>query len=122
VIRALSLGRPLVVSDVGWFAELPDDVVLKVPVDEFEVPTLEAALELASRHGATLGANARAYVEREHDLGRVADLYATALETAAGADAVDDAVLMRIAEAAADVGIDDPRPLARAAVEAGIVG
>jgi glycosyltransferase involved in cell wall biosynthesis len=122
VIRALSLGRPLVVSDVGWFAELPDDAVLKVPVDEFEVPTLEAALELAARHGSTLGVNARAYVEQEHDLGRVADLYATALETAAGADAVDDAVLMRIAEAAAEVGIDDPRPLARAAVEAGIVG
>jgi glycosyltransferase involved in cell wall biosynthesis len=122
VIRALSLGRPLVVSDVGWFAELPDDVVLKVPVDEFEVPTLEAALELATRHGSTLGANACAYVEQEHDLRRVADLYVTALETAAGADAVDDAVLMRIAEAAAEVGIDDPRALARAAVEAGIVG
>ena len=30
-IRALSLGKPLVVSDVGWFAELPDDVALKVP-------------------------------------------------------------------------------------------
>ena len=25
VIRALSLGKPLVVSDVGWFSELPDD-------------------------------------------------------------------------------------------------
>ena len=31
-IRALTLGKPLVVSDVGWFAELPDDVALKVPV------------------------------------------------------------------------------------------
>jgi len=122
VIRALSLGRPLVVSDVGWFAELPDDVVLKVPVDEYEVPTLEAALEFATRHGATLGANARAYVEREHALDRVADLYVTALETAAGGDAVDDAVLLRIAEAAVEVGIDDPQALARAAVEAGIVG
>ena len=45
-IRALSLGKPLVVSDVGWFAELPDDVALKIPVDEQEVETLEAALEL----------------------------------------------------------------------------
>ena len=26
VIRQLSLGKPVVVSDVGWFAELPDDV------------------------------------------------------------------------------------------------
>jgi glycosyltransferase involved in cell wall biosynthesis len=122
VIRALSLGRPLVVSDVGWFAEVPDDVVVKVPVDELEVPMLEAALQFAVRHGAALGANARAYVASEHDLGRVADLYVAALETAAGADAVEDAVLLRIAEAAAEVGIDDPRALAQAAVEAGIVG
>jgi len=121
VIRALSLGRPLVVSDVGWFSELPDDAVLKVPVDDHEVATLEAALVFATAHGATLGANARAYVEREHDLGRVADLYAQALETAAGGDAVEDAFLLRVAEAASEVGIDDPRPLARAAVEAGIV-
>src|SRR5438034_9598778 len=31
-IRALALGKPLVVSDVGWFSELPDGVALKVPV------------------------------------------------------------------------------------------
>ncbi len=49
-IRALALGKPLVVSDVGWFAELPDDVALKVPVDDDEVDTLVAALDLlASR-------------------------------------------------------------------------
>src|SRR5436309_2686675 len=68
VIRALSLGKPLLVSDVGWFAELPDDAVLKVPVDEYEVPTSEAALGLAGAYGAALGAAARAYIAREHDL------------------------------------------------------
>jgi len=61
------------------------------------------------------------YVRREHDLGRVADLYAAALEVAAGGDAVADDVLRRIAEAAADVGIDDVGELARAAVEFGVV-
>jgi glycosyltransferase involved in cell wall biosynthesis len=121
-IRAMSLGKPLVVSDVGWFAELPDDVALKVPVDELEVPTLEAALELAVQHGRALGANARDYVEREHALPRVAADYATALEVAAGGDAVNDAMLYRIAEAAAEVGIDDATALARAAVDAGILG
>ena len=79
------------VSDVGWFAELPDDVVLKVPVDEYEVATLEAALEFAVEHGAVLGANARAYTAREHDLERVADLYAAALEEAAGVPALSGA-------------------------------
>ena len=33
-LRALAVGRPLVVSDLGWFAELPDAVAAKVPVDE----------------------------------------------------------------------------------------
>lgn len=121
VIRALGLGKPLIVSDVGWFAELPDSVVLKVPVDELEVPMLEAALGFAVEHGARLGAAARAHVAQEHSLDRVADAYASALETAAGADAVDDSVLRRIAEAASEVGIDDARRLARAALEAGIV-
>ena len=37
VVRALSLGRPLVVSDVGWFADLPDEVAVKVPVGDDEV-------------------------------------------------------------------------------------
>jgi glycosyltransferase involved in cell wall biosynthesis len=121
VIRALSLGRPLIVSDVGWFSELPDDVVLKVPVDEYEVATLEAAIGLAVDHGPSLGANARRYVDREHSLDHIADAYVAALETAAGGDAVDDAVLLRIAEAAVEVGIDDAGALARAAVDSGIV-
>ena len=82
---------------------------------------LAAALGFAAEHGATLGGNARAYVRREHDLGRVADLYAVALEVAAGGDAVTDDVLHRIAEAAAEVGIDDVGELARAALEAGVV-
>jgi glycosyltransferase involved in cell wall biosynthesis len=121
VIRSLSLGRAVVVSDVGWFAELPDGVALRVPVDEYEVATLHAALEVAADHGAALGAAARDYVEREHALDRTADGYAAALETAAGGDAVDDAVLLRIAESAAEVGIEDAGALARAAREAGIV-
>ena len=119
-IRALSLGKPLIVSDVGWFGELPDGVVLKVPVDAYEVPTLEAALGLAAEHGAALGAAARAYVEREHALPKVADAYAAALEVSAGGDAVDDAVLLRVAEAAAEVGLTDLSPLAARLREVGI--
>ena len=52
-IRALSLGKPLVVSDVGWFSELPDAVAAKVPVDELEVVTLAGVLEqLAATTGS----------------------------------------------------------------------
>jgi glycosyltransferase involved in cell wall biosynthesis len=121
VIRALSLGKPLVVSDVGWFHELPDDVVLKVPVDEYEVDVLRAALGFAVDHGERLGDAARTYVARYHNLAGVADAYVEALEVAAGGDAVSDEVLWRIAEAATEVGIDDPSAVVRAAREAGIL-
>jgi glycosyltransferase involved in cell wall biosynthesis len=120
-IRALGLGKPMLVSDVGWFAELPDGVALRVPVDEYEVATIAGALELAADHAATLGSAAREYVAREHDLGRAADGYARALEEAAGGEAVGDAVLRRIAEAAAEIGLDDVTELAHRVCEAGLV-
>jgi glycosyltransferase involved in cell wall biosynthesis len=91
VIRALSLGKPLVVSDVGWFAELPDEVALKVSPDADEVDVLAVALNvLASddRARAAMGDAAGRFAACEHDLGRVADLYAAALEEAATGAAV----------------------------------
>jgi glycosyltransferase involved in cell wall biosynthesis len=121
VIRGLALGKPMLVSDVGWFAELPDCVALKIPVDEYEVQTIAAALELAAGRADELGEAARDYVRREHDLARTAAAYAAALERAAGGDAVADAVLWRIAEAAADVGVEDAGRLAREARRAGIL-
>ncbi len=109
VIRALSLGRPLVVSDLGWFAELPDEVALKVPVDEDEIPALAAALELLASSEPTqlaMSDAARAYVRREHDLDRVAEQYVAALEEAAGGTIVADAVVAEVAQAAAEIGIE----------------
>ena len=114
-IRALVLGRPLVVSDVGAFQELPDEVALKIPVDEHEAETLARALELLAENEAAREAMSTAageYVAREHDLGRVAEAYVAALEEAAGGDAVRDMVVGEIANAAAAVGIDDPSELA----------
>ena len=67
------------------------------------------------------GASARRYVAARARARPRRRLYVAALETAAGGDAVDDAVLLRIAEAAVQVGIDDAGALARAAVDAGII-
>ena len=124
VIRALSLGKPLVVSDVGWFSELPDDVALKVPVDETELEMLVAALELlVTRQDVreAMAHAAAALARRDHDLERVADLYTAALEEAAGGRAVDDAVLRDVSRAAADVGIspeaEEAREIARRLAE-----
>jgi glycosyltransferase involved in cell wall biosynthesis len=114
-IRALTLGKPLVVSDVGWFSELPDEVAVRVPVDEHEIENLAAALEGLAADAAAraaMGAAARQLVEREHTLPRVAELYAAALEEAAGGQVVREAVLREVAEAAAAVGIEASDPAA----------
>ncbi len=116
VIRALSLGKPLVVSDVGWFSELPDEVAVKVPTDGDELAVLTAALELLVTRPdvrAAMGAAGVELVRRQHELGRVAELYAAALEEAAGGAAVADAVLRDVSEAAADVGISGDAAEAR---------
>ena len=122
-IRVLSLAKPLVVSDVDAFRELPDDAVLKVAPDEREVETLTAVLlglaEDPARRKALSDA-ARAYAAREHELGHVADLYVAALEEAAGGPAVRDALLREVAQGAADVGLDDPDRVAAALREVGL--
>ncbi len=108
-IRALALGKPLVVSDVGWFSELPGDAVLRVPVDKREVETIAAALETLSDEGIRSGMSRAALrlVEREHRLDRVAEGYAAALEELAGGGAVEEHVLQEVARAGAEVGIGD---------------
>jgi glycosyltransferase involved in cell wall biosynthesis len=108
-IRALSLGKPLIVSDVGWFAELPDDVALKVAPDVDEVTSLVAALELLSTRPDVRQAMGEAALElarTTHALDRVADLYVAAFEQAAGGAVVSDEVLGDVSRAAADVGIE----------------
>ena len=108
-VRALTIGRPQVVSDVGWFSELPDDVAFKVPVGDDEVDVLAARLEQLAGDPElrrAMGAAARSYAEREHDLGRVADAYAAVLEEHVGREAVDGAVQNAVAAAAADVGLE----------------
>jgi hypothetical protein len=101
------------VSRVGWFAELPDDVALKAAPDADEADALEAALELLvtrpEARGA-MGAAAAKLARREHDVERVAEGYAVALEVAAGGQPVNERVLGEVAEAAAGVGIAPDSP------------
>lgn len=86
LLRAFGMGKAAIVSNVGSFAEFPEDVCLKVPVDASEEDTLFEALNLlVSRPdlARSLGAQARAWVERECSWSRVARLYASFLEAVA---------------------------------------
>jgi len=107
-VRALEAGRPQVVSDVGWFSELPDEVALKVPVGDDEVDVLASHLTRLAGDAdlrERMGQSARALAEQEHNVARVAHAYAETLEDAAGGEAVSGAVAGAIASAATEVGL-----------------
>lgn len=83
LMRALGLGRAVIVSDVGAFRELPDEICLKVPVDDMEEEVLFEYLNLLiSRPGLAraMGEGARAWAERECSWNRVAERYVAFLE------------------------------------------
>ncbi len=85
--RALGLGKAVIVSDVGSFSELPDDICLKVPAGP-DIVTLEEDTifeylnVLVSRPdlARAMGNRAKAWVESECNWGVVADRYVEFLE------------------------------------------
>jgi glycosyltransferase involved in cell wall biosynthesis/SAM-dependent methyltransferase len=85
--RALGLGKAVIVSDIGSFAELPDDTCLKVPTgpdlsQQEEDFIFEYLNVLVSRPdlARAMGERAKQWVERECNWGSVADRYAAFLE------------------------------------------
>jgi glycosyltransferase involved in cell wall biosynthesis/SAM-dependent methyltransferase len=83
LLRALGMGKAVVVSDVGSFREYPDEICLKAPVDASEEDHLFEYLNLlVSRPelAQSLGARARQWVERECNWDLVAERYAHFLQ------------------------------------------
>lgn len=86
LMRALGLGKAVLVSAVGSFNELPDSICLKVPVDASEEDVLFEYLNLlVSRPEIrrTLGAKARSWVQNECSWPKVARKYADFLDCVA---------------------------------------
>lgn len=76
--RLMAAGVTAIVSDTGWFSELPGDAVVKLDAGDHADALLEAFLkrliedrDLCQR----IGENARAYVLAEHDIERSARDY-----------------------------------------------
>ena len=82
LLRAMGLGRAAIVSDIGAFAELPDDLCLKTPMGPGEEDLIFEYLNLlVSRPevARAMGARAKAYVERECNWEAAAERYASFL-------------------------------------------
>ncbi|MGA3189381.1 MAG: methyltransferase domain-containing protein [Bryobacteraceae bacterium] len=83
MLRALGMGKAVIVSDVGSFREYPDEICMKVPVGAGEEDYIFEYLNLlVSRPeiAQALGTRARQWVERECNWDLVARRYACFLE------------------------------------------
>jgi glycosyltransferase involved in cell wall biosynthesis len=80
-LRGLAAGRPVIVSDHGWYAELPDDACIKVTPNDAEA-LYQAMRRLASAPilRREIGQRAAAYAQREHSLTAAARKYLDFIE------------------------------------------
>jgi len=77
--RALGMGKAVIVSDVGSFRELPDDICLKAPVDATEEEHLLEYMNLLATRPSVrcaLGDRAQSWAEQECSWDSVARRYA----------------------------------------------
>lgn len=78
LLRALGLGKAVLVSEIGSFLDFPDDVCLKVPVGAVEEELIYEYLNLLISRpevARELGARAKEYVARECSWPAVAERY-----------------------------------------------
>jgi glycosyltransferase involved in cell wall biosynthesis/SAM-dependent methyltransferase len=91
LLRAMGLGKAVLVSDVGSFAEFPDDICLKVPVNQKEDELLFQYMRLLTTRldlARAMGDRARAYVQQECNWAKVARQYQSFLATLDSGSAV----------------------------------
>jgi glycosyltransferase involved in cell wall biosynthesis/SAM-dependent methyltransferase len=87
LMRALGMGRPAMVSDVGAFRDLPDDICLKAPVGKGEEDGIFEFLKLLVARpdlARAMGARARAWVESGCTWEKAAQRYTAFLEGLVG--------------------------------------
>lgn len=78
VLQLMAAEKPVIVSNVGWFSEIPDNCCLKVDVDSYEGDILLEYMKLlASNEGIRklIGKNAKEYVLKGHDPEKIAKEY-----------------------------------------------
>jgi len=77
ICRILAAGKPCVVSNFGWFAEIPDGCAVKMDPGADEEALTRCLAELIADEGRRreIGARARAYIRDHHGIERAAEEY-----------------------------------------------
>ena len=132
LLRSMAAARPVLVSDTGSFSEVPEDCVIRVPVDALEEQMLLAVLDrlyVDPGLGLRIGRNARRFVKQEHSLQRWADGYMDVIRGLTGLSIPDpDAPIAEepipTDDGASRIAVSDPltSSIARDVAELGLGG
>ncbi len=119
VCRLAGFGLPLVVSDSGWFCELPDAFAAKIPVGEGEVEALAAVVSLLSADAGEARRRGEAAARWGHERRpeRVAAAYAVVLQEAAEGRGRPRALSGRIGLELSGLGVARPGRLGSPSLE-----
>ncbi|MBI4458694.1 MAG: methyltransferase domain-containing protein, partial [Acidobacteria bacterium] len=93
LVRALALGKLTLVSDIGAFRELPEEVAIKSPVDDREVDWLYEYMKVLLNEPElrrAVGDKAREYAAQECSWPQVADQYVRFLRQRIGREISTD--------------------------------
>jgi glycosyltransferase involved in cell wall biosynthesis len=105
VLQIMSLGKPVIVSNVGWFSELPNDACLKIDVDSYQSSILYEFFDLLSTNqkiNTIIGKHAREYIKKRHDPATVAKQYHEFIKNVLNGD---ELIINIISKRLNDVGI-----------------
>lgn len=107
VCRLAGFGLPILVSDAGWFRELPDEFAAKIPVGGDEVERLAAEMRLLDREPGAASARAEAAARwgEERRPEKIAQLYRDVLEEAAAGLAAPRALTAFVAAEMFGLGV-----------------
>jgi glycosyltransferase involved in cell wall biosynthesis len=110
VCRMLGAGKPCVVSNLGWFAELPDDCAVKLDAaadEQVLARTLLALINDPPRRSA-IGENARRYIREHHNPECAAAQYVDFLGEVRSVEkrrALERSIIAETGRAMAEIGV-----------------
>lgn len=112
VCRILGAGKPCVVSDLGWLAELPDKCVLKLDVAAGEQSLVKCLSDLIADQALRreMGRRARKYIREQHGVEMAAAQYVKFLDEVRQRDrrrSLESALINETGRAMAEIGVTD---------------
>lgn len=107
VLQIMSHGKPVIVSNVGWFSELPDNSCLKVDVDSYQNSVLSEFFQLLTDNKKirdAIGRNGKDFVIKNHDPEVAAKMYYQFIKNVLNGD---EMIINTISRSFFDLGLKD---------------